>query len=167
MRRYGIVVGLSAVAALAAWAQTRPTQGVRGQGRAAAAAPRSALSRAFSPGWMLTDTNGDGLADAIDGHIVVPATPSAAENAAAANLAARLAYGSSGLTPPLVVAAAAAPASGPHIYVGAGAVPAPQAAALRSWTFRLAKGEGRVAVLDPGHGGDLVLVGGDDAGLTA
>ena len=58
-------------------------------------------------GWMLVDTNGDGIADAIAGKIIVPDKSTAAENSAAANFAARLAYGSTGLTLPLVV-----PASG-------------------------------------------------------
>ena len=44
----------------------------------------------FATGWMLADTNSDGIADFVAGKIVVPAEPSAAENAAAANLAARL-----------------------------------------------------------------------------
>ncbi len=56
--------------------------------------PQSANSGArvadpFAIGWMLEDTNGDGIADYIAGRIVVPAQPTAAENAAAANFAAR------------------------------------------------------------------------------
>lgn len=128
--------------------------------------PAGPLSAAFAPGWMLRDTNRDGIADSIRGHIVVPGHPSAAENAAAANWAARLAHGTSGLTPPLVVTASAAAAGeGPHVYIGAGAVPADKAAAVKSWTFRLGKGEGRVVVLEPGAGDDLAVLG-DDAGLT-
>ena len=140
-------------------------QAPRGGGPAAPAAAPDAFSRAFAPGWMLQDTNHDGLADAIRGHIVVPARPSAAENAAAANLAARLASGSLGLTPPLVVVAPAAAAER-AIYVGVGAVPAAQAAAARTWTFRLAPGEGRVVELAPGRDRNLLLLG-DDPGLTA
>src|SRR6185437_10549980 len=95
--------------------------------------------------------------------------PTAAENAAAANLAARLAEGTTGLTPPLVESAGARELAetGPRIYVGAGAVPAARAADVQAWTFRLAKGEGRVVVLTPGSAAsDLALVG-DDAGLDA
>jgi hypothetical protein len=141
----------------------------RGAGATAAAATRDPFSRAFAAGWMLEDTNHDGLADTIRGHIVVPAAPTADENAAAANLAARLAYGATGMTPPLVVAAGSAlAAAGPHIYVGAGAVPAARAAAVKAWTFRLAAGTGRVALLAPGSGDtDLVVLGGNAAGLAA
>ena len=47
------------------------------------------LADPFVTGWMLVDTNADGIADFINGKVVVPASPRAAENAAAANLAAR------------------------------------------------------------------------------
>src|SRR5437660_332320 len=62
--------------------------------------PASRVADPFATGWMLMDTNGDGIADFIEGKVVVPARPSAAENAAAANLAARLGYGTTGLTMP-------------------------------------------------------------------
>ena len=54
-----------------------------------AASDSSHLTDPFAPGWMLTDTNGDGLVDYIAGKVVVPANPTAAENAAAADIAAR------------------------------------------------------------------------------
>ncbi len=59
-------------------------------------APENHLSDPFATGWMLVDTNGDGLADAIPARSSCTKDPSAAENAAAANLAARTAYGSTG-----------------------------------------------------------------------
>src|SRR5260370_31995803 len=90
----------------------------------------SPIADAFQIGWMLADTNGDGIADFINGKVVVPAKPSAAENAAAANLAARLGYGSTGLTPPLVVAAPA-PGDGPRIFIASAAVPVALAARPR------------------------------------
>ena len=67
---------------------------------------------------MLTDTNGDDIVDFIAGKVVVPAHPSAAENAAAADLAARLGYATTGFTPPVVISAADDRADGPRIYVG-------------------------------------------------
>ena len=112
----------------------------------------SPLADAFQTGWMLTDTNGDGIADFINGKVVVPAKATAAENAAAANLAARLGYGSTGLTPPLVVAAPAA-GDGPRIWVGTEAAPA----------VKLEKGEGGVFLVR----GNLAVVGADDEGLLA
>src|SRR5690348_2585833 len=78
----------------------------------------SRLTDPFASGWMLADTNGDGIADFINGKIIVPANPSAAENAAAANFAARVAYGSTGHTPPLVMTAAGDRADGPRIWIG-------------------------------------------------
>ena len=104
----------------------------------AAQAPSLTGIFATSPTAMLRDTNHDGHADAIVGHVVVPGQPSEAENAAAANFAARLTHLSLGLTPPLVVSATdARAAQGPHIYIGAGSVPAAESGAVRGWTFRL------------------------------
>src|SRR5947199_7086223 len=81
-------------------------------------APASRVADPFATGWMLVDTTGDGIADFIQGKVVVPAQPTAAENAAAANLAARLGYGSTGLTLPLVVTADNGESRGPKIFVG-------------------------------------------------
>ncbi len=114
---------------------------------AATAADR--VADPFATGWMLADTNGDGIADFVNGKIVVPAHPTAAENAAAANLAARLGFGSTGLTLPLV--GTAAPANGPMIRVG-GSAPVP-----------LEKDEGAVFLAD----GNLLVTGGDEQGLLA
>jgi len=105
------------------------------------------LEDPFALGWMLVDTNGDGIADSIQGKVVVPINSTAGQNAAAANMAARLAYGSTGLTPPLVVAGD--PASGPRIVIG-------------NSPEKLEKDEGGVFATD--HG---VIIAGDDAGLIA
>ncbi len=126
------------------------------------AAAASPLARAFAAGWMLQDTNGNGIADAIRGTIVVPARPTAAENAAAANLAARLAYGSTGLTLPLVVAMPPAGA-GPRIFVGRAATPPDLWHGVAPMAERLAPGEGGVFAA----GNDLIIAGGDDQGLAA
>ena len=121
------------------------------------------LSDAFSPGWMLKDTNEDGIADVIEGKIVVPATSTAAENAAAANIAARLGFGSTGLTLPLVITKEADASAGPRIWIGKDAVPAELLSGLNEYLGRLEANEGVVAALN----GGLVLMGHDDAGLTA
>ncbi len=118
-------------------------------------APPAAAGRVadpFAAGWMLSDTNGDGIADFVQGKVVVPAQPTAAQNAAAANLAARVAYGSTGLTPPLVIAAAPEAGDGPRIFVGKavdGVV--------------LEKEEGAVFAL----AGNLTVFANDDAGFEA
>jgi hypothetical protein len=119
------------------------------------------LSNAFAAGWMLVDTNGDGLPDAIKGKIVVPSAPTSAENAAAANWAARLAHGSAGLTLPLVVTSSDAPQEAPRVWIGKSAVPAVAEQALASMVGRLEKAEGGVFVA----GNDLAVLGSDDAGL--
>src|SRR5580692_11269689 len=81
-------------------------------------APVDGVSDQFAIGWLVVDTNGDGIADFINGKIVVPADPTAAENAAAGNLAARLGFASTGLTPPVVVPADHDSGGGPRIFVG-------------------------------------------------
>jgi len=113
------------------------------------------VADAFATGWLLQDTNGDGIADFIVGKIVVPAHPSAAENTAAANLAARVGYGSTGMTPPVVVTVDQAPAAGARIFVGKAA---PEIAGIS-----LAADEGGVFAT----GGNLAVIGNNDAGLSA
>src|SRR5580698_4452345 len=109
----------------------------------------------FAIGWMLVDTNGDGIADFINGKIVVPADATASENAAAANLAARLGFASTGLTPPVVVPADHDSGGGPRIFVGR-AASAPKG-------VELAADEGGAFAA----GENLAVIGADDAGLLA
>src|ERR1700677_5148327 len=118
-------------------------------------APVDRVADPFAIGWMLVDTNGDGIADFINGKIVVPADASAAENAAAANLAARLGFGTTGLTPPVVVAADRDSGGGPRIFVGRAA------GALKG--FDLAADEGGAFAV----GENLAVIGADDPGLLA
>ena len=132
--------------------------------RPTAPAANSAVSiaDAFATGWMLTDTNADGIADFVNGKIIVPARPSAAENAAAANLAGRVGFGTTGLTLPIVVNVAASVSDGPRIWVGKDAVPARLSAELAAVTPKLEAEEGGVLALS----GNLVVVANDDRGLT-
>ena len=123
----------------------------------------SHIQNAFSAGWMLQDTNGDGVVDFINGKIVVPAQPTAAENTAAANLAARLAFGSTGLTPPLVVPADEDKGDGPRIWVGKSALPSSIAAQASTYLQSLKTNEGGIFAA----GGNLMIVATDDAGLLA
>ena len=121
------------------------------------------LADPFSVGWILSDTNGDGVIDFIAGKVVVPARPSAAENAAAADIAARLGFGSTGLTPPVVIAASEDRGDGPRIYVGRGAVPARLVSAAEQDAMKLQAGEGGVFAIEA----NLAVLGHDDAGLLA
>ena len=68
--------------------------------------PPNHLTDPFATGWMVVDTNGDGIADFVAGKIVVPAQPTAVENAAAADIAARVGFATTGLTPPVVISTA-------------------------------------------------------------
>lgn len=132
-------------------------------GQATESAPGSHMADAFATGWMLVDTNGNGIADAIRGQIVVPAQPTAAENAAAANVAARLGYGSTGLTLPVVVNVSRTANGSPKIYIGRGALPPSELQKLEPLIARLEKGEGGVFAA----GDNLAIIGFDDAGLLA
>jgi len=109
------------------------------------------LTDPFAAGWILADTNGDGIADFIPGKIVVPDRPTAAQNAAAADVAARLGFGTTGLTPPVVIAGSEDRGEGPRIFIGR---PAP---------VELQAEEGGVFA----SGGNILIAGHDDAGLLA
>ena len=138
-----------------AFAFQRPT--------APAATSGNSVADAFRTGWMLVDTNGDGIADFVNGKVMVPLRPSAAENAAAANLAARLGFGTTGLTLPLVVNAGPNSGDGPRMWVGRDAVPAQFAAELATLARKLEAEEGGVFAV----GGNLAIVASDDFGLGA
>jgi hypothetical protein len=123
------------------------------------------LEHAFEKGWMLEDTNGDNFADFLRGHIIVPAEPTAAENAAAANLAARLGYETTGLTMPVVEIAteAAGAMNGSRIFVDSGSMPPSVFSDLASVISLLGPGEGGVFL----SGEDLAVIGADAPGLMA
>src|SRR5579872_3254780 len=118
------------------------------------------LRDAFETGWMVVDTNSDGIADAVAGKIVVPVHPTAAENAAAANFAARIGYATTGLTLPIVVTTAI---QGPRIWIGKTAVPAGALGDIEALLSHLEKDEGGVFAA----GGNLAVIGFDDNGLLA
>ena len=119
------------------------------------AVPADRVTDAFATGWFVQDTNGDGIADFIVGKIVVPANPSAAENTAAANLATRAGFASTGMTPPLVVMAGEDSGTGPRIFLGK--------AARDIGAIQLAADEGGIFAA----GSNLAVIGNNDAGLLA
>jgi len=57
---------------------------------APAAAQPESLATLYALGGAVSDTNGDGVADRLNARVVLPGSPSAAEVAIAADLAARL-----------------------------------------------------------------------------
>jgi hypothetical protein len=127
------------------------------------APPASHLADPFAAGWMLADTNGDGIIDFVAGKVVVPAQPTAVENAAAADIAARIGFATTGFTPPVVISAAADRGDGPRIYVAGSAAPSILGPQIEEFWKRLQAEEGGVFALD----GNLIVLGHDDAGLLA
>lgn len=140
------------IVSLFAFQQSRP-----------APAPSGHLADPFSAGWLLADTNNDGIVDFIPGKIAVPANAGATECAAAADLAARLGFGSTGFTPPVVVDAARDAGNGPRIWIGAAAAPKQFGAEVSRMAQRLGENEGGVFSL----GDNLIVLGHDDSGLLA
>jgi hypothetical protein len=121
------------------------------------------LDDPFAAEWMVIDTNGDGIADFVPGKVVVPASPSAAENAAAADFAGRIGFATTGLTLPIVISASEDHGDGPRIYVGRNSVPARYTGEVTELMNRLESDAGGVFVLD----GNLVVLGHEDTGLLA
>lgn len=128
----------------------------------------SMLEDPFRLGAMLQDTNGDQIADIVCGHVIVSASPSAADNAGAANLAARLGYESSALTLPLVIEGnprpiAGCPAPGANFWVGQAALSADQLTKVEPVLRSLGLGEGAVVSVD----GGIAFIAPDPVGLLA
>lgn len=138
-------------------------------GQGASGTP-SLLEDPFRIGPLLRDTNSDAIPDAVCAQILVPDHPDEAENAAAANLAARLGYESSGITLPVVTTVGGAGSFHAQcdpkavlLWVGRGAIPANEAALLDPLLATLQLGEGGVFALADG----LAFVGTDSLGLLA
>ena len=117
------------------------------------------------PSPLLTDTNGDGIADAVRGRIVVSDTPTTAVTTAAANLAARLGYetAAADLDPVRRRSALPTPVEWPVILVGTRLGDSENDPGL-------APGEGRVEAVTPNDAyaaGGLRVVGEDASGLLA
>jgi hypothetical protein len=146
--------------------------------KAAAAAPakeaakektpevESLLENPWQTGKLLQDTNGDKLPDAVCGHVIVGANPTSAENAAAANLAARIGYETTALTLPIVVqqqtpAAKGCPAASVDLWIGESALPPEEKSAVRPILEGLTFGEGAAVAVK----GGIAIVGPDPVGL--
>ncbi len=130
------------------------------------ATPSSTLEDVFRLGVLVQDTNSDKIADAICGHVIVPAQSSVAENTSAANLAARLGYETSALTLPVVVSTATPPGKfcatpTTDIWVGREALPAATLSDIAPLLTELQIGEGGVFSVP----GGLLVEGGDPVGL--
>ena len=125
-----------------------------GQPRADAPSAPSALSEFFKPGVVFQDRNGDGAIDFVDARIVLPEQPSAAELAAAADIAARLGYETSAMNLPVAVARGFQPADSPTIFVGAKSLAGSRTTLESIGVANLKAGEGAVAAFSQGgHAG--------------
>ncbi len=125
---------------------------------AAQGAPAS-LAQLFERGPIFQDRNGDGVIDFVNARMVLGENPTAAEVAAAASIAARLAFETSALNLPLATADSAGETAiivGPSGLKRAG-IEAPQ----------LKPGEGIVSMTELSGKPAILVAGGDDAGILA
>jgi hypothetical protein len=173
-----------------ALAAASPLSGA-GQPRAAAPAAPSALSEFFKPGLVFQDRNGDGVIDFVDARLVLPEQPSAAELAAAADIAARLGYETSAMNLPVPVArgfqpasarqederatagladapeARRRPADSPTIFVGAKSLAGSRTTPESIGVTNLKAGEGAVAAFSQGGHAAVAILGADDNGIAS
>ncbi len=146
---------------------------------AAAQSTRSApeavhdLRNVFAPGYILQDRNADGVIDFVNVKIVLPAHPTEADLAAAANVAARLGYETSAANLDLTTRdTVRVPGYDvPVILIGRDNALIPRAGAVVGRALDgLAPGQGAV-VLVPSNGffhrGGVLLAGDDGSGLMA
>src|SRR5262249_34675123 len=117
------------------------------------------------------DRNADGVVDFVDARIVLAERPSAAEVAAAADVAARLGYETTAMNLPLDVGRGRPPseagASSSAIFIGARALAQARVTADALGAGALKAGEGAVAAFTAAGTPAVAVLGGDDEGLTA
>ena len=132
-------------------------------------APPRDVRNVLAAGYILQDRNQDDVIDFVRARIVLPARPSAAEVAAAANVASRLGYETSALDLGLAAATAQPPAAYdvPAIVIGNPAWLGAEATARRT---ELGPGQGALVFLPPGsllRAGGWQLDANDASGLLA
>ena len=128
------------------------------------------LAEFFKPGVVFQDRNDDGVVDFVDARIALAPAPSAAESAAAADVAARLGYETTAMSLPLDIADARAgrrPSVGATVFIGARALAHANVAADSVGASALKAGEGAVAAFTVGGQPAVAVLGGDDEGLSA
>ncbi len=128
----------------------------------------SFLENPFHLGALLQDSNGDGIPDVVCGHILLSPNSSAAENTAAANLAARIGYETSAITLPIVTTGLPKPVTGCtgpsyNLWIGTASLPLAMAASIRPVEASLGLGEGAVVSVSDG----LAIVSPDPVGMLA
>ncbi|MEO7273415.1 MAG: M14 family zinc carboxypeptidase [Vicinamibacterales bacterium] len=120
---------------------------------------------------LVSDSNGDGLADVVKARVIIGATPSVQDAQGAANIAARLGFETTALTLPLVVREATTPRDGEVAVLLGRQNPAVTALATAGAidVASLKPGQGLIAAVRAlsGTGTALVVTGGDDDGTLA
>ena len=117
------------------------------------------FSEFFKTGTVFQDRNGDGVIDFVDARLVLPDKATAAESAAAADIAARLGYETTALNLPL--------SGGMPIFVGAKALAGTGVTVDSIGAAGLKAGDGVVSLFAIDGKPALAVAGGDDDGLTA
>src|SRR5262245_27011829 len=157
MKRFIVVVGIACAS------------GAVGRTQSSGSSP-AALSEFFKPGVVFQDRNGDEAIDFVNARIVLAESPTAAELAAAADVAARLGFETSAMNIPVADGARTAQPGGgdtPSIFVGAKALEGSGATAASIGASALKAGEGAVAAFSAAGAPSVAIVGADDAGMTA
>lgn len=137
--------------------------GVTGPGTRAADPPFPALHEVFGPGAFLQDRNGDEVIDFVAASVVLGASPSLDEIAAASDVAARFGFETMAMDIPL----RREPSEGPVVAIGAAGL---QRAGLDVTSLQAAPlmaGQGLVAIATVNARPVVAITGGDGAGVRA
>jgi hypothetical protein len=136
------------------------------------AASNVSLADFFKPGVVFQDRNGDDAVDFVNARIVLAENPTAAELAAAADVAARLGYETSAMNLPVATVRLTpdAPSDGggsPAIFVGAKSLAGSGATVDSLGAGAMKAGEGLVAAFTASGQPAVALLGADEAGIAA
>src|SRR5262249_11747057 len=130
-----------------------------------------ALSEFFRPGVIFQDRNGDGVVDYVTARVMLPEAPTAAEVAAAADVAARLGFETTAMNLPLrggpPPAGASDSSDEPTIFIGAKSLARAGIAPDAIGVAPLKAGDGVVAAFAREGKPAFAVLGGDDDGLAA
>ena len=130
-----------------------------GHGAPAQAPAAASLATIWTDGTLLQDHDGDGVIDFVDASFVMAEAPSAAEIAAAGDVAARLGHETLAMNLPL-----SSSRTGVVIAIGSGGV---TRAGATVETTGLASGQGVVAMSEAGGRAVVAITGADDEGTRA
>jgi hypothetical protein len=119
-----------------------------------------ALADLFKPGPVFQDRNGDGVIDFIDARLALPDKPTAAEVAAAADIAARLGFETTAINLPI------SRSEGTPLFVGTRALAAAKITLESIGAAGLKAGMGAVVAMTVEAKPAIAVFGADDAGLA-